>query len=133
MTRRIVIAALAPICFLSTALAEDHFAGTWKARNGPGTVTVETVDNGLRHRVSGVRAQDEWTAHLDGKEYPTTSGRFVTLKKIDDNTYEYAVSPKDHSITVTNRVVHSQDGKTRTTTRTSSNGQQSSTSVFDKQ
>jgi uncharacterized protein (DUF2147 family) len=143
MQRRVLIAALVAACVaVTTTFAADHFAGTWKNSDGRTTVVIEAVPNGLKATVKGVDeagkpSQDSWTATFDGKDHPrpqgANGGSFVALKKIDDHTYEMVVKDKDHKVTMTRRVVHTPDGKTRTATTTRAADGRVTTMAYSRQ
>jgi len=92
----------------------------------------------------GEETHAEYTAKLDGKDYPwkgTVGGKpsteqdAVSWKKIDEWTYENTAKLKGKVLTVSH-VVISKDGKTRTNTVTGTNAQgQTVNSVvkYDKQ
>jgi hypothetical protein len=58
---------------------------------------------------------------LDGKPNPNGADA-ISIKKIDDSTYEATTKQKGKMLTVTKNVV-SKDGKTRTSTITGKNAQ----------
>jgi hypothetical protein len=100
--------------------------------------TADTVDS------QGRKVHVEYTAKLDGKDYPyrrtidgtaDTTQDGISWKKIDDHTYESVGKLKGQALGVTTRVVISKDGKTRTNTATGKNAQGeavNNVAVFDK-
>ncbi len=95
-------------------------------------VTVDGTDGG------GKPAHNEWTGKFDSKDYPVTgdpSSDTRSYKKVNDHTLALA-NKKDGKVTVTGRIVVSDDSKSRTVTTkgTDSKGDKSSsTAVYDKQ
>jgi hypothetical protein len=96
----------------SIAHAADNQAGTWqlnvaKSKYSPGpppkqgTLTVETIPNGLKITILGTDAEGkpvhmEFSPKYDGKDVPATGmpgTDTISMKKIDDYTVE-AVSKK---------------------------------------
>ena len=138
----------------SVAHAADNQAGTWKLNvakskysPGPppkeGTLTVETIPNGLKITIHGTDAegkpvQMEFSPKYDGKDVPATGmpgTDTISMKKIDDHTVE-AIGKKDGKPVMTTKSVVSKDGKTRTTTQkgTNAKGEKvNNTIVYDKQ
>jgi len=139
----------------------DHLSGTWilnvpqskyvpadmAPKSGRSRITVTT--EGIKVTTDGMNAKGEethaeYTAKLDGKDYPwkgTVGGKpsteqdAVSWKKIDEWTYENTAKLKGKVLTVSH-VVISKDGKTRTNTVTGTNAQgQTVNSVvkYDKQ
>lgn len=139
----------------------DHLTGTWilnvpqskyvpadsAPQKGRSRITVTT--EGIKVTTDGVNAKGEethteYTAKLDGKDYPwkgTVAGKpsteqdAVSWKKIDEWTYENTSKLKGKVLTVSH-VVISKDGKSRTNTVTGTNAQgQTVNSVvkYDKQ
>jgi len=139
----------------------DHLTGTWilnvpqskyvpadmAPKSGRSRITVTT--EGIKVTTDGMNAKGEethaeYTAKLDGKDYPwkgTVGGKpsteqdAVSWKKIDEWTYENTAKLKGKVLTVSH-VVISKDGKTRTNTVTGTNAQgQTVNSVvkYDKQ
>ncbi|MGB8474153.1 MAG: hypothetical protein WCE61_08725 [Candidatus Acidiferrum sp.] len=137
----------------SVSLAADGFMGTWKlneaqSKISPGmaknsTVIYEAAGESIKVTIDGVDADgnsthNEWTGKYDGADYavtgdPASDSRAVT--KVDDHTLAFNVK-KAGKVTMTGRIVLSEDGKTRTvtTTGTDSKGAQvSGTAVYDKE
>ena len=139
----------------------DHLTGTWilnvpqskyvpadmAPKSGRSRITVTT--EGIKVTTDGMNAKGEethaeYTAKLDGKDYPwkgmvggkpSTEQDAVSWKKIDEWTYENTAKLKGKVLTVSH-VVISKDGKTRTNTVTGTNAQgQTVNSVvkYDKQ
>ena len=146
---------------LTMVYGADMFAGTWKANiakskyiPGPApksnTQKIESVDNGFKLVADGVndqgqKAHNEYTVKFDGKDYPEkpmldgkpnpNGADAISIKKIDDSTYEATTKQKGKILTVTKNVV-SKDGKTRISTTTGKNVQGQSVSnvvVWEKQ
>ena len=126
--------------------------GSWKLNEartklGAGATKNHTVSytmdgDNLVVTVDGVSADGKpvhhvWTGKLDGKDCPVSgdpTGDTRAYKRIDDNTLEF-VGKKGGKVTVTGRVTHSADGKTRTvtTTMTDAKGKKiQSTGIYDK-
>lgn len=116
-------------------------------KSGRSRITVTT--EGIKVTTDGMNAKGEethgeYTAKLDGKDYPwkgTVAGKpsteqdAVSWKKIDEWTYENTSKLKGKTLTVSH-VVISKDGKSRTNTVTGTNAQgQTVNSVirYDKQ
>jgi hypothetical protein len=139
----------------------DTFAGTWilnpaksKFSPGPGpksnTQKIESVADGMKVVTDGVNAEgkkthNEYTVKFDGQdspEHPMVDGKpnpngadMISVKKVDDFTYEATTKQKGKVLTVTRNVI-SKDGKTRTATATGKNAQGqtvSNTVVWEKQ
>jgi len=142
-------------------LAADNFSGTWKLNvakskysPGPapqsGITKIEATADGLKIVADGVNAEGkkthtEYSAKFDGKDYPDkvlldgaidpTGADMVSIKKIDDFTYEATTKLKGKVLTVTKNVI-SKDGKTRNQTVTGTNAQGkavNNTVVYEKQ
>lgn len=124
----------------------DHLSGTWilavgqskyshadlAPKSGRTRITVTT--EGVKVTTDGQNAKgedthSEYTAKLDGKDYPwkgTVAGKpsteqdAVSWKRIDEWTYENTSKLKGKVLTVSH-VVISKDGKTRTNTVTGTN------------
>ena len=140
--------------------AADMRAGTWKLNiakskyspgpppKGPNTQRIEAVENGSKLVADGVNAQgqkthNEYTVKYDGKDYPqhpTIDGKpdpngadMISVKKIDDYTYEVTTKRKGAVVTTIKEVI---SGKTRTATITGKNAQGQAVNnvvVFEKQ
>jgi hypothetical protein len=164
MTRTRVVICIAMLVVLVSAtavLAADNFSGTWKLNvakskysPGPapqsGMTKLEATADGLKIVADGVNAEGkkthtEYTAKFDGKDYPDkvqvdgkpdpTGADMISIKKIDDFTFEATTKLKGKVLLVTRNVV-SKDGKTRTQTATGTNAQGkpvNNTVVYEKQ
>ena len=119
--------------------AKSKFAG--KARNQ--TVVYERAGDQIKVTVDGVDengspSHNEWTGKFDDKDYPVTgdpTSDMRSYRMINKNT-NALTGKKNGRVTITGRIVVSQDGKTRTVTTTSTNlaGKKvRNTAVYDKQ
>src|SRR5262247_2707746 len=130
------------------AYGADNFSGTWrlnvaksKFSPGPGPKSnmqkIEAVEGGMKVVTDGENAEskkthNEYTVKFDGKDYPEhpmvdgkpnpNGADMISVKKIDDYTYETTAKQKGKFLAVTKNVV-SKDGKTRTATATGKNAQ----------
>ena len=107
-------------------------------------LSAQPIPAGDHLTAKGEETHGEYTAKLDGKDYPwkgTVAGKpsteqdAVSWKKIDEWTYENTSKLKGKTLTVSH-VVISKDGKSRTNTVTGTNAQgQTVNSVirYDKQ
>jgi hypothetical protein len=84
------------------------------------TVRIEAAEGGIKQVTEqslGLGAsKSEFTARFDGADYRirgNPNADVVALKRIDDLTYE-VIGKKDGKVTITSRVSHSADGRTRT-------------------
>jgi hypothetical protein len=164
MTRTRVLICIAMLVVLVSAtavLAADNFSGTWKLNvakskysPGPapqsGMTKIEATADGLKIVADGVNAEGkkthtEYAAKFDGKDYPDkvlvdgkpdpTGADTISIKKIDDFTFEATTKLKGKVLLVTRNVI-SKDGKTRTQTATGTNAQGkpvNNTVVYEKQ
>lgn len=158
MKARTILASLAVfLASVAMGIAADALAATWmgtwkldeaKSQLGVGatknhTVIYTAAGDDLKVTVDGIDSggkpvHHEWTGKLDGKDYPVPgdpSSDTRSYKKIDDRTLEF-VGKKGGKVTVTGRVVHSADGKTRTVTTSVTHAKGNkikSTAVYDKQ
>src|SRR3954452_10360106 len=102
------LAVFAILMLSAAAQAADNYLGTWtlnvaKSKYDPGpapksqTTKLEAVADGAireigdRVNADGSKTQWQWTAKLDGRDYPVQGDPdrdMVALKKIDDNTIE---------------------------------------------
>jgi hypothetical protein len=140
----------------ATAQVPKPWLGTWKlnvakSSSTPGVPlpksqidTIEAVDGGFKQTSArvlsdGKAVRFEYTAKLDGKDYPWTGSAFadtMSVIKVDDYTTEWALK-KSGKIVQSGRTVFSRDGKSRTITwkgtgvTTGQTGEGSS--VFDRQ
>jgi len=139
----------------------DMFSGTWKvnltkSKYSPGPPPkanmqkIEAVENGIKviadgENSEGKKTHNEYTAKFDSKDYaehPMLDGKpnpngadMISLKKIDDYTFEATTKQKGKVLTTTKNVV-SKDGKTRTATTAGKNAQGqtvNNTIVWEKQ
>ncbi len=154
MKARAIVLTLA-LCFVGVAVcyAADAFTGTWKlneakSKLGPGTpknttVVYEAAGDNVKITVEGIDSEgkpthNEWTGKFDGKDYPVTgdsSSDVRSYTKINDRTLTFTAK-KESKVTLTGRIMVSEDGKSRTvsTTATDSKGNKvSGTAVYDKQ
>jgi len=154
----VLVAALALSAVVHGA---DMFSGTWKLNlakskfnPGPGPKSnmqkIDPVAGGMKvvtdgMNTEGKKTHNEYTVKFDGKdsaEHPMVDGKanpngadMISIKKIDDYTYEATTKQKGKVLTVTKNVI-SKDGKTRTATATGKNGQGqavNNTVVWEKQ
>jgi hypothetical protein len=142
--------ALLVVLALTATLAysADMFSGTWKlnvakSKFSPGPPPksnmqkIEAVDGGMKvvtdgENSEGKKTHNEYTVKFDGKDYPEhpmldgkpnpNGADTISIKKIDDNTYEATTKKNGQVLTVTKNVI-SKDGKTRTATTTGKNAQ----------
>src|SRR5215470_216728 len=152
MTKRILVLSLVLVAAftISAAVAygADMFSGTWKLNvakskfsPGPGPKSnmqkIEANDGGFKlvqdgENAEGKKTHNEYTVKFDGKDYPEhpmvdgkanpNGADTISIKKIDDNTYEATTKKKGQVLTVTKNVI-SKDGKTRTATATGKNAE----------
>ena len=165
MRRRAVIVCtviLSVVALTATAvMAADNFAGTWKlnvakSKYSPdpapksGTTRIETTADGFKIVADGVNSEGkkthvEYTAKFDGKDYPEkvlldgqldpSGADMVSVRKLDDYTYESTTKLKGKTLVVTKNVF-SKDVKTRTQTVTGMNAQGkpvNNTVVYERQ
>ena len=130
------------------AYSADNFSGTWKLNvakskfsPGPGPKSnmqkIDAVDGGMKvvtdgENAEGKKTHNEYTVKFDGKDYPEhpmvdgkpnpNGADTISIKKIDDNTYEATTKKKGQVLTVTKNVI-SKDGKIRTATATGKNAE----------
>ena len=158
MRLRTILSSLAVLLAgVAMSIAADASMGAWmgswklnetKTKLGAGAtkntmVSYATEGDNLVVTVDGVTPDGKpvhhvWTGKIDGKDYPVTGdpyGDARAYKKIDDSTLEF-VGKRGGKVTVTGRVSHSADGKTRTVTSsvTDPKGKKiESTQIYDKQ
>ena len=143
--KRALIAAAILMVFTSLVLLADGpskgMLGSWKldpakSKYSPGPAPksqmakLEEAEGGLkvvsdRVDAEGKTTHFEYTAKLDGKDYPVKGdpGRdAVSVKKIDDYTLEIT-NKKAGKVTTTIRAVYAKDGKSRTETATGTDNQ----------
>jgi hypothetical protein len=129
---------LAKSKYSPASLAPKSTTAKWVVAGDSATVTVDSVDS------QGRTVHTEYTAKFDGKDYPwrsTIDGKpnltqdAVSLRRIDDYTYEIVNKLKGQVLT-TQRTVISRDGKSRTNTVTGKMADGTSvnhTVVFERQ
>ncbi len=156
-----VIAVAAAFTIGVGAQAPSPLNGTWKLNvakstyspaalaGKSGTTKIEVTADGIKLTNDGVDGQGravhtEYTAKLDGKDYPikalldgkpSPNQDSVAWKKIDDYTYESTAKLKGKTLT-TSHLVISKDGKSRTLAVTGTNAQGQAIKhsvVYDKQ
>jgi hypothetical protein len=154
MVKSLMSVAVAIGLVSGTALAQSSnpLIGTWKlnvekSKGTPfksGTTKVEPAGDGVKmtvdlEGVDGTKHHWTFTAEYDGKDNPVTGnspfGDVVALTRIDAHTTRTTVK-QGGKATVTQTIVVSPDGKTRTTTTkgTGANGQPiDTTSFYEKQ
>ena len=120
----------------ATAQVPAAWLGTWKMNVAksefPGSPVKsqidknEVVDGALRYTSDRVSAdgkvlRHEYTAKLDGKNYPYVGLQggdgTISLTKVDDHTMTWTIS-RGGSVLISGQTVYSPDGKLRTTTWT---------------
>ena len=138
----------------SAALAQssDPLVGTWKLNTAKstgaafksGTSKIEAAGKGIKFTVDlapaeGPASHWSFTANFDGKDNPVTGnspyGDTVAVTRVDART-THMISKQGGKPTVTQTIVVSDDGKTRTTTTkgTNAKGQPVDTlSFYEKQ
>ena len=156
------VVMLSVVALTATAvMAADNFSGTWKlnvakSKYSPdpapksGTTKLEATADGLKIVADGMnwegkKTHTEYTPSFDGKDYPDkvlldgkpdpNGADMISVKKIDDFTFETTTKLKGKTLTVTKNVI-SKDGKTRTQTATGVNAQGkpvNNTVVYDRQ
>jgi hypothetical protein len=143
------------------AYGADMFSGTWKvnlakSKYSPGPPPksnmqrITAVEDGFKlvadgENSEGKKTHNEYTVKFDGKDYPehpmldgkpnTNGADMISVKKIDDYTYETTAKQKGKVLVTTKNVV-SKDGKTRTATATGKDAQGrtvNNTIVWEKQ
>jgi hypothetical protein len=154
MKRRTTLVSLAGL-FVGVGLvfAADLQMGTWKlnearskfsrgaARNH--TVVYETAGDDVKITVDGVDkdgkpVHNEWTGKFDGKDYAVTgdpNSDTRSYRKVGDHTLNMTVK-KDGRVTVTGRIVVTNDGRRRTITTTGRDPQGrklTNKAVYDRQ
>jgi hypothetical protein len=154
MKTRTIVLTLA-LCFIGVTVcfAQSPFMGTWKLNEAKSTLaagmpknnTVVYEAEGLNVKVTidgtdgaGHPTHNEWTGQFDGKDYPvkgdpTSDSRSYTRKGIHELDF---VVKNGTKVTMTGRIVASDDGKSRTVTAHGTNAQGKkfkSTTAYDKQ
>jgi hypothetical protein len=143
------------ICFFAAALsfADDPQMGTWKlnetkSKFAPGatknqTVVYEAAGDNVKITADGTDKEgksthNEWTGKFDGKDYPVTGDPKSDMRsysKVDDRTLNMIVK-KDGKVTITGRVIVSDEGKSRTVTTSGTDAEGKKVKnkvVYDKQ
>ncbi|MCU1350234.1 MAG: hypothetical protein JWO56_3264 [Acidobacteria bacterium] len=136
------------------AQTSDPFVGTWKLNVAKSkttfksaTTVVESAGEGIKTTAAMVRGDGTsdsftWTAKYDGRDTPVigaspygSGAHSIALTRIDSHTATI-VTKLDGKVTITQTLVVSVDGQTRTihTTGTDDQGQPvSTTAVYEKQ
>ena len=136
------------------AQTADPFVGTWKLNVEKSkttfksaTTVVESTGNGIKTTADMVRSDGTadhftWTANYDGRDYPVigaspygSGAHSIALTRIDWRTAKI-FTKLDGKVTITQTLVVSVDGKTRTihTTGRDDRGQPvNTTAIYDKQ
>ena len=148
-------ALLITVGIVSAALvsaASDPNVGTWKfnaekskgAIMKSGMVMIEPAGDGVKVMVDlvgndGTPLKWSFTASYDGKDSPVTGnspfGNTVAMTRVDDHTTK-VTTKQDGKVTVTQTVIVSADGKTRTLTSKGTDVKGNaidSTAVYDRQ
>jgi hypothetical protein len=153
-TKGLFTTAIVVAVFSGLVLAQstDPLVGRWKlnvakSKGAPaksGMTRVEAAGAGVKFTVDLVDADGtahHWmfTANYDGKDNPVTGnspyGDVVALTRVDERTWSITTK-RDGKVTVTQTIVVSADGKTRTTATkgTNAKGQPvDSVSFYEKQ
>jgi hypothetical protein len=154
MKARIIVLTLS-LCFIGVAVcsAQNPFMGTWKlnesksklAPGAPKNNTVVYETEGINFKITtdgtdgtGNSTHSEWKGQFDGKDYPVTDdpnsdSRSYTRKGIHE--LDFTVK-KGTRVTITGRIVVSDDGKGRSVTTRGTDAQGrtfKSTAVYDQQ
>jgi len=156
MIYRHVFIAAALLAFAATpsqAQPADSMLGTWKLNvaksKSPyksGTSVVEAVGDGVKVTADMVGADGTayhwtWTAKYDGKDVPITgttpfgAGTVAALTRVDARTAKI-VTKLNGKVTITQTLVVSDDGRTRTITTSGKDAKGraiESTAVYEKQ
>ncbi len=150
----VLAACCAVVLSSSVALAAENWLGTWKldlakTKVSPGpapkslTLKFEATPGGIKFTGDGVGADGKPThsrflSRFDGKDVPykgNPDADRAAPMKIDDNSYSNTWK-KRRKVTISAKVVVSEDGKTLTITQTGKNakGQAvNNTFVYDRQ
>jgi hypothetical protein len=154
-TRFVIALVLAGLASVGVpAQTPDPFVGTWKLNVAKskttfqsGTTVVESTKDGIKTTADMVRGDGTadhftWTAKYDGRDNPVigaspygSGAHSIALTRIDSHTATI-VTKLDGKVTITQTLVVSVDGKTRTihTTGTDDKGQPvSTTAIYEKQ
>lgn len=149
----LVFGSVLALALSASAQPAEPWLGTWrlnvaKSTFTPGpkpissTVKIEPFDGGFKQTTDtavGLTAlHSEVSARFDGKDYPVKGNNAnadsVTLTRVDPLTYQ-VVAKKGGRPTITSRVTHSADGKTRTVSQTGTDGKGqkvTNTLVYDR-
>ena len=138
------------LCFFGAAVCfgDDPQMGTWKlneakSKFAPGapknhTVVYGTAGDDVKITVDGTdkdgkSTHSEWTGKFDGKDYPVTgdpTSDMGSYKKLTDRVLKMTMK-KDGKVTVSGRIVVSEDGKSRIVSTRPRNP--TNRAVYDKQ
>jgi hypothetical protein len=156
VTMRHLLTALAIVGLagaVSRAQPVDPMLGTWKLNTTKsktpyksGTSVIEAVGDGVKVTADMVGADGTayhwtWTARYDGKDVPimgTTpfgAGTVAALTRVDANTAKI-VGKRNGEVILTQTIVTSADGRTRTLTTTGRDAKRQpveTVTVYDKQ
>ncbi len=142
-------------CFLGAAMcfAVDPKMGTWHLNEAKSKITPGTLKNThvvysnmfgqVKIKADGIDANGkpshtEWSGKFDGKDYPVTgdpNSDARSYTKVNERTLTTS-NKKNGKVTVTGRIVVSDDGKSRTVTLngTTAKGKKfKNVAVYDKQ
>jgi hypothetical protein len=138
MRSRVILTAFTVLLGVTTTVfGADPFSGTWKLNPAkssvnsgpipPGvmiTETIKAVANGITvmsdsTTPSGQKVRGEFTVKFDGKDYKA-GDQMVSATKTDDFNLELKFSSDGKVMSVVKDVV-SRDGKSRTSTETTTN------------
>jgi hypothetical protein len=154
-TRFVIALVVAGVASVGvSAQTPDPFVGTWTLNVAKsqttfksGTTVVESIGGGIKTTADMVRgdgAADHftWTAQYDGRDTPVigaspygAGAHTIALTRIDSHTAKI-VTKLDGKVTITQTLVVSADGKTRTihTTGMDDKGQRvNTTAIYEKQ
>ena len=131
------VCVLALSAAAALAAAENPFLGDWKLDPSKSDFTGETfkLEDAGNGKVRYSGGGQSFTMYTDGKEHPSLYGHMVSLKKIDDKTWERTTRFRGKTLSTTTMKV-SDDGKTLTEDVKGTRPDGSSfneTDVFDKQ
>jgi len=156
MSWKTLVVAAAVVTFAgATAHAQsaDSMVGSWKLNVAKsktpyksGTTVVEAVGDAIKVTADlggadGTAYHWTWTAKYDGKESPITGttpygpGTTASLTRVDAHTVK-VVGKRNGEVVLTQTIVTSADGKTRTVTSKGKDAKGQpvdSTSVYDRQ
>jgi hypothetical protein len=156
VTSKHLLAAVAIVALAGAApraQSPDPMLGTWKLNTAKskapyksGTSIVEAAGDGVKVTadmvgVDGTAYHWSWTAKYDGKDVPITgttpfgSGTVAALTRVDAHTAKI-VGKRNGEVILTQTIVTSADGKTRTLTTSGKDAKGQPVdivSVYDKQ